>query len=77
MTKHSPDIAGSSRHSIRSDQGAIPVYEIDFADGLPLTEMLVAVGFAHSKTEAKNLILNRGVRLNDVVVTDPTLVLHA
>jgi len=44
--------------------------------GVQLLDLLVRVGFAKSRTDARNLISNRGIAINDQVITDPTLVIN-
>lgn len=38
-----------------------------------VTDILVHIGFCKSKKEAKRLILSGGVRLNDVKIDDPNM----
>lgn len=41
--------------------------------GLAIADLLIMVGFAKTKSEARRLILQNGIRLNDQLVTDPTM----
>lgn len=43
------------------------------ADGTHILDVVVKCGFAKSRTEARNLIINRGITINDEVQTSPTL----
>ncbi len=47
---------------------AIPVTE-----GTHILELIIKCGFAKSRTEARNLIINRGITINQEVQTDPTI----
>lgn len=47
---------------------AIPVTE-----GTHILELIIKCGFAKSRTEARNLILNKGITINQEVQTDPTI----
>jgi tyrosyl-tRNA synthetase len=52
----------------------LPTIELNIADfpptGWPLYDLLVRTSFATSKTEARKLILSKGVSINDVKVSD-------
>lgn len=52
-----------------SDLEAAPI-----ADGSHILEVIIKCGFAKSRTEARNLILNRGIVINEEVQTDPTTI---
>lgn len=39
--------------------------------GMDIAEMLVAAGFAKTKSEARRAVEQGGVRLNDIKITDP------
>lgn len=41
--------------------------------GMSILDMILAVGFAKTKSEARRLIAQGGIRLQDKVVTDPTM----
>jgi tyrosyl-tRNA synthetase len=41
-------------------------------DGIDILEALKVCGLAKSRTEARNLVLARGVSVNEVVIVDPT-----
>ena len=51
-----------------SDLEAIPILE-----GTHILELIIKCGFAKSRTEARNLIVNRGITINDEVQTNPTI----
>lgn len=55
--------------------GDLPV--IGFVDNLPLTEALVQLKLTASKGEAKRLIAQNGVKINDAVVCGENVVLTA
>ncbi len=55
--------------------GDLPV--IAFADNLPLTEVLVQLKLTASKGEAKRLIAQNGVKINDAAVSGENIVLTA
>lgn len=55
--------------------GDLPV--IAFADNLPLTEALVQLKLTASKGEAKRLIAQNGVKINDAAVSGENIVLTA
>jgi tyrosyl-tRNA synthetase len=44
------------------------------SEGTHILEMIIKCGFARSRTEARNLILNRGITINQEVLTDPTVI---
>lgn len=44
------------------------------AEGTHILEVVIKCGFAKSRTEARNLITNRGITINHEVITDPTFV---
>ena len=48
--------------------GGLPL--IDFVDGMSVLDAFVAIGFVESKGEARRLIKQSGLKLNDKVVTD-------
>lgn len=52
-----------------SELEAIPVLE-----GTHILEVIIKCGFAKSRTEARNLILNKGITVNQEVLTDPTVI---
>jgi len=59
---------------------SLPTYLIaapDLADGIPLYRLLALSGLAASNGEARRLIVGRGARLNDDIVTDETRLLTA
>ena len=45
---------------------------ISVSEGTHILELIMKCGFAKSRTEARNLILNRGITINDQVQTNPT-----
>jgi tyrosyl-tRNA synthetase len=45
---------------------------IPIAEGTHILELIMKCGFAKSRTEARNLIINRGITINQEVQTDPT-----
>jgi tyrosyl-tRNA synthetase len=52
-----------------SDLAATPISE-----GTHILEVIIKCGFAKSRTEARNLILNKGITVNQEVLTDPTII---
>lgn len=48
---------------------------IKIPEGTHVLDCLITLGFAKSRTDGRNLIGNRGITINDEVLTDPTLVL--
>jgi tyrosyl-tRNA synthetase len=48
---------------------------LSIADNMHVLDMLKECGFAKSRTDARNLIGNRGITINEEVLTDPTLVI--
>jgi tyrosyl-tRNA synthetase len=52
-----------------SDLEATPIPE-----GTHILEVIIKCGFAKSRTEARNLILNKGITVNQEVLTDPTVI---
>lgn len=50
---------------------------IPIAEGTHILDLLITCGFAKSRTDGRNLITNRGIAINDEVLTDPTTVLSA
>jgi len=43
-------------------------------EGTHILEVIIKCGFAKSRTEARNLILNKGITVNQEVLTDPTII---
>lgn len=41
--------------------------------GMSIVDMIIAAGFTKSKSEARRLIAQRAIRIEDEVVTDPTM----
>jgi len=39
---------------------------------MAIADMLVQVGFAKTKSEARRLVQQRAIRINDRLITDPT-----
>lgn len=77
---HDADSASEARQRyLRIAKGAlpdsIPVFEIPAADGtedmVSVAELLIQVGFASSKGDARRKILGRGVKMNQSTVLDP------
>jgi tyrosyl-tRNA synthetase len=52
-----------------SELAAMPISE-----GTHILEVIIKCGFAKSRTEARNLILNKGITVNQEVLTDPTVI---
>jgi tyrosyl-tRNA synthetase len=50
----------------------LPTYEMKDGDNAPVTDIMLALGFASSKGEAKRLIEQGGVKLGDAEVKDIT-----
>lgn len=48
---------------------------ITVLDETHILEAVIKCGFAKSRTEARNLITNRGITINQEVITDPTIIL--
>jgi tyrosyl-tRNA synthetase len=48
---------------------------IPVPEGIHVLDMLVKLNFAKSRTDGRNLISNRGITINDEVLTDPTIVI--
>jgi tyrosyl-tRNA synthetase len=48
---------------------------IQVSEGIHVLDAIVKCGLARSRTEARNLILNRGITINEEVQTNPTLIL--
>ena len=48
---------------------------ISIASGISVLDALVKCGFAKSRTDGRNLIINRGIIINDEVLTDPTVII--
>ncbi len=46
---------------------------IPVAEGSHILDVVIKCGFAKSRTEARNLIANRGITINDEVQTNPTI----
>jgi tyrosyl-tRNA synthetase len=45
---------------------------LPISEGTHVLEVIIKCGFAKSRTEARNLILNKGITINQEVLTDPT-----
>jgi tyrosyl-tRNA synthetase len=48
---------------------------IQVSEGSHILDAIIKCGFAKSRTDARNLILNRGITINEEVQTNPTLIL--
>jgi tyrosyl-tRNA synthetase len=48
---------------------------VQVTEGSHILDAIIKCEFAKSRTEARNLILNRGITINDEVQTNPTLIL--
>jgi tyrosyl-tRNA synthetase len=48
---------------------------IQITDGIHVLDVVIKCGFAKSRTEARNLITNRGITINEEVQTDPTILI--
>lgn len=48
---------------------------IKIAEGAHVLDIIIKSGFAKSRTEARNLMLNRGITINEVVQTNPTILI--
>jgi tyrosyl-tRNA synthetase len=46
---------------------------IEIEDGVHILDLLMKVGFAKSRTDARNLINGRGIVINDQILDNPTL----
>jgi tyrosyl-tRNA synthetase len=51
----------------------IDIEAISIQDNLSILDLLVRCNFAKSKSDARNLINGRGISINDITITDPTL----
>lgn len=47
---------------------------VSIAEGTHVLELLIKCGFAKSRTDGRNLISNRGISINQEVITDPTII---
>ena len=50
---------------------------ITVKEGTHILDLLITCGFAKSRTDGRNLITNRGIAINEEVLTDPTIALNA
>jgi tyrosyl-tRNA synthetase len=55
----------------KQDTSAIEA--ISVAEGTHILDLVIKCGFAKSRTEARNLISNRGITINEEVQTNPTI----
>jgi tyrosyl-tRNA synthetase len=55
--------------------GGLPTFTLKLPDGV--LNLAVATGLAASNSEARKLIANNGLRLNDATVSDPRLMVDA
>lgn len=46
---------------------------IKVTEGIHVLDAIIKCGFARSRTDARNLITNRGITINEEVLTDPTI----
>jgi tyrosyl-tRNA synthetase len=78
---HGRDVAEQAAETARRtfEEGAaaegLPTYAVKLPDGI--LNLAVATGLASSNSEARKLIANNGLRLNDSVVSDPRLQVDA
>ena len=72
---HGEDAASEAEQAFQRvfQEGDLPeqIPEASFERGAPIMEVLVSVGLASSKSEARRLIGQKGVRLDGEVLTDP------
>lgn len=72
---HGETAAGEAEQAFQRvfQEGDLPeeIPEASFERGAPIMEVLVSVGLASSKSEARRLIGQKGVRLDGEVLTDP------
>jgi len=72
---HGEDAAGEAEQAFQRvfQEGDLPeeIPEASFERGALIMEVLVSVGLASSKSEARRLIDQKGVRLDGEVLTDP------
>lgn len=69
--------AETARKTFEEGQGGGDLPTIAFADNMPLTEALVQLKLTASKGEAKRLIAQNGVKVNDVAVSGDNILLTA
>jgi len=62
--------AQSRAEAIFVDEIADPTHQISSSGPLSITELLVRIGFANSKSQARKLIQGRGVRIDGLVVAN-------
>ncbi len=83
---HGDDAAKAAEETARKvfEEGAtggdLPTVTISKAEleaGVPILDLLIKISFAASKGEARRLIQGGGARINDIVVSDDTLVCTA
>lgn len=73
---HGPEEALKARaqaEALFEAHNASAAETVQVPGGIDILEALKLCGMAKSKNEARNLIINRGVFLDDVAVTDPSL----
>jgi len=66
-------IALKQAEALFEKKEAIEIEAISIPDNLSVLDLLVSCKFAKSKTDARNLINGRGISINDITITDPTL----
>lgn len=57
----------------KRDTSSLEVISIE--EGTHVLDLLIKCGFAKSRTDGRNLISNRGITINQEVLTDPTIVI--
>lgn len=77
---HGQDAAEQARQQAEAlfeKHDASSVAAIEVSEGIKLLDLLVQLKFAKSKTDARNLINNNGISIDDTVVTQPLLTITA
>ena len=69
------EAAQSAKKTFEDGQAGSSLPTIPFRENIPLTEALVSLKLTASKGEAKRLIAQNGVKINDVVVNAENVVL--
>jgi tyrosyl-tRNA synthetase len=71
--KAAEEVANTARRVFEEGAAAegLPTFELKLPDGV--LNLAVATGLASSNSEARKLIANNGLRINDVAVSDPRL----
>lgn len=67
----------SEAESLFEKKDASVSFPIEVENNINILDLLIKCNFATTKTNARNTILGKGIKINDEVITNPTLVINS